>query len=263
MPNAAFDALAPTYDVDFTESPIARHLRGRVQRRLARYFAAGHHVLELGCGTGVDARFLAQRGVRVTATDASPQMLAQTRAKITQYQPSLVTTALLDINRLESSDLPAVFDGVYANFGVLNAVRDIEQLASWLHSRVCPGGIVVFVVMSPLCLWELTWHTLHGNWQTATRRQRQSTTFVTDTGVLPLNYPMPHSLRGVFNRHGFRAVEVAPLGVMLPTSDAYGVIEKRSRLMRFLLQLDQPLESIPPLAAFADHYLIALRHIHA
>ena len=80
-----FDPLAADYDEAFTRSPIACYLRGRVHQRLQTHFPAGAHVLELGCGTGEDARFLAERRVSVLATDSSPAMLADAEAKNMGY----------------------------------------------------------------------------------------------------------------------------------------------------------------------------------
>lgn len=97
-PPQAFDPLASTYDSDFTNTAIGRYLRGRVQARLEQHFRAGDHVLELGCGTGEDARWLAGRGVAVLATDASAAMLDITRAKAAGN--SLVQVARLDISAL-------------------------------------------------------------------------------------------------------------------------------------------------------------------
>lgn len=42
---------------------------------LERWIPRGAHVLELGCGSGRDARRMVSRGVRVTATDGSEEML--------------------------------------------------------------------------------------------------------------------------------------------------------------------------------------------
>lgn len=42
---------------------------------LERWIPRGARVLELGCGSGRDARRMAARGVRVTATDGSEEML--------------------------------------------------------------------------------------------------------------------------------------------------------------------------------------------
>ncbi len=79
--SAAFDAFAADYDATFTDSTLGRLLRPRVWEVLAQHFQPGDHILELACGTGEDAVWLAQRGLHVTATDGSVQMVAQTQAK--------------------------------------------------------------------------------------------------------------------------------------------------------------------------------------
>jgi SAM-dependent methyltransferase len=48
---------------------------------LSRWIQSGMHVLELGCGSGRDARFMASLGADVVATDASAQMLGEARAR--------------------------------------------------------------------------------------------------------------------------------------------------------------------------------------
>lgn len=46
-----------------------------IETVLERWIPRGARVLELGCGSGRDARRMAARGVRVTATDGSEEML--------------------------------------------------------------------------------------------------------------------------------------------------------------------------------------------
>ncbi|MBC8099557.1 MAG: class I SAM-dependent methyltransferase, partial [Armatimonadetes bacterium] len=169
-----FNPLAQTYDHDFTDAPIARWLRGRVQARLTQHFPPGARVLELGCGTGEDAAYLAARGVRVLATDASPAMLDAARRK--NQASALVDYALLDLAHLPEADW-GQFDGAYANFGVLNCLADWRPLAAWLAARIVPGGVIAFGVMSPYCAWEVAWYAAHGDFRTATRRWRRSAAF--------------------------------------------------------------------------------------
>ena len=57
-PTSPFEAMAATYDRDFTERPIPARMRRAVWRRLDAAFPPGRRVLELGCGTGEDALFL-------------------------------------------------------------------------------------------------------------------------------------------------------------------------------------------------------------
>ena len=81
---APFDAVAERYDEAFTLSGIGRAQRRAVRNELAGKFQAGDRALEIGCGTGVDACFLAERGVRVVATDSSSQMVAVTARRVQQ-----------------------------------------------------------------------------------------------------------------------------------------------------------------------------------
>ncbi|MEM7344793.1 MAG: hypothetical protein AAF485_11165, partial [Chloroflexota bacterium] len=60
----AFDAFASDYDDDFTHSPLGQLLRPRVWHLLGKAFSSGQHALELTCGTGEDAVWLARRGAR-------------------------------------------------------------------------------------------------------------------------------------------------------------------------------------------------------
>src|SRR5215472_13401162 len=78
---APFDTVADCYDEIFTISKIGQAQRASVWKELEKTFHSGDRILELGCGTGIDACFLAQRGVAVVACDASSQMieLAQRR----------------------------------------------------------------------------------------------------------------------------------------------------------------------------------------
>jgi SAM-dependent methyltransferase len=276
----AFDPLALTYDRDFTASPIARYLRGRVHARLIRHFRAGDHVLELGCGTGEDALFLAGRGIYVTATDASERMLAVAQAKAAN-QP-LIHFEKLDLRYLpgragltnlwfapaptngDFPDEPRHYEGVFANFGVLNCLDDWRPLAAWLADRLKPGATAAFGVMSSLCLWEIVWHGLHGNIKTAARRLRQSTIFQPDTEAeaIVIRYPTVRRLRHDFAPH-FRQSHVEPLGMFLPPSDVYGVIEKRLRLLSALTWLENHSASLSVLASFADHYWIEFERVQS
>jgi SAM-dependent methyltransferase len=254
----AFDPLAATYDDTFTHSPIGQYLRGQIHARLDQHFQAGDHVLELGCGTGEDAVYLANRGVRVTATDLSQGMLETARAKAAD-QP-LITFAKLDLCSLPiRDDQPEMsdFSGVFSNFGPLNCLEDWRPLAAWLAQRMKSGGIVGLGVMSPLCVWEPLWHGLHGNFKTATRRWRKATLFQADGSTEPIIVRYPTICR--FTRDFapyFKRVYMKGIGLFLPPSDVFGVIEKRPRLMKSLMKLEDRFTRYSWLAPFADHYWI-------
>src|SRR5690349_5932366 len=74
----AFDSVAADYDGDRGNNAAIQDMRGEMWRWLDATFAPGSRLLDLGCGTGLDAARLAQRGHRVTATDWSPAMVRRT-----------------------------------------------------------------------------------------------------------------------------------------------------------------------------------------
>lgn len=252
----AFDPLAASYDKSFTHTTIGTYLRGIVQSRLSQHFTAGDHILELGCGTGEDALWLAERGLHVTATDVSESMLATAKAKCAGNPR--VQVEMLDLRRLPVTASTS-FDGVYSNFGPLNCLSEWRTLAVWLAQRVKKGGIVGLCVMSPYCLWEPVWHGLHGNWRTATRRWHKSTTFQPDDMSEPIEvtYPTITHMTDDFAPH-FHRTFVRGIGVFLPPSDVYGAIEKRPWLLKRLMGLEQRFGASPKLALLADHYWIEL-----
>lgn len=257
----AFDPLAQTYDSDFTRSPVARWLRGRVHGRLDLLLRPGDHVLELGCGTGEDAAYVATRGVHVTATDASQGMLKVARMKHAHHNKEVapfVQFRPLDLNALPPDGFDEGFDAVFANFGVLNCVDDRPALARWLAERIRPGGVAAFGVMSPTCAWEILWNLTHLKPGRALRRA-QPARFATESGTVNVTYPLPRRLSDAFSAD-FRHTFLAPLGLFLPPSEMFGVVEKRPALLERLKRLETRYQS-PSLARFADHYWIEFERI--
>src|ERR1700683_3015332 len=79
----AFDARAEAYDGQFTRTRIGTAMRAAVWARCAARFRPGFRILEMNCGTGEDARWLASQGMKVLATDISPRMIEVARRKLT------------------------------------------------------------------------------------------------------------------------------------------------------------------------------------
>src|SRR5579864_5292903 len=110
LAGTAFDAIAESYDSLFTTSLIGRSQRAAVWRKAQTVFRAGDRVLELNCGTGTDALFLASFGIAVTACDASPRMIEQAHKQKTVEAPSAaVDFRVLSTERLDELPSDLVF----------------------------------------------------------------------------------------------------------------------------------------------------------
>ena len=99
------------------------------------------HVLDVGCGSGRDARAFAHLGYRVTAFDASPE-LAQLAAQHTGLP--VVVADVLALEGPSSLGLPpdTLFDGIWACASLLHVAEALQPQA-WarLWPLLRPGGV--------------------------------------------------------------------------------------------------------------------------
>ncbi len=259
----AFDTLAADYDRTFTQSKIGQAQRSAVWHQLADVFPAGSRVLELGCGTGEDALFLARRGCEVVATDRSPAMVDTARRKILAAEPEgfagHVELAVMDARSLaqEPDEKETPFDGVLANFGVINCVGDGTALASLgvsLAARVRTGGRAMLCVMGPVVPWEWLWFMTHGQPRTALRRFRRG-------GVLwrglRVRYPSVGRLSKIL-APAWQIRRTTAVGALVPPSYAEPWAQRHPTWIDRLARIERRFETFPPLVRLADHYLLEL-----
>jgi ubiquinone/menaquinone biosynthesis C-methylase UbiE len=100
----------------------------------------GKHLLEIGCGMGYDSLEFLKRGVKVTATDLTPNAVAITKQHflVEGLQAEEVRTA----NALDLPFKDNTFDAVWAN-GVLHATGDTERAIQEARRVLKPGGRVI------------------------------------------------------------------------------------------------------------------------
>ena len=260
VPEEAFDRLAAGYDRTFSESGLGRRLRERTWSALAAAFEEGSRVVDLGCGTGEDALFLARRGVEVLAVDASAQMLSQARAKVASAglgeRVRLMQADLRDASELERVFGAGVtFDGAYSNFGALNCLPDRAALAEALGGCVRCGGRLLLVLMGPWCVLEVLAHVARGRLGAASRRLRGGVEVRLAGGpVSRVWYPSPRRLRRELLPWFCRA-SLEGLGVVLPPTYLGPRLERRKGLLEALDRWDRRLGRIFPGRYLGDHYL--------
>lgn len=104
---------------------------GHALRRFVEALPPAGRVLDLGCGPGLDAAFMAQSGLLVDATDATPAMVHEARNRGLAAR----------VARFDELDAVAAYDGIWASFSLLHAPRAAlpDHLAA-IATALKPGG---------------------------------------------------------------------------------------------------------------------------
>ncbi|MGQ0604835.1 MAG: class I SAM-dependent methyltransferase [Anaerolineales bacterium] len=104
--------------------------------------------LDLGCGTGTNVRYLAERGWRVTGLDFIPRAIEKAKRKTRGLE---VTLLVGDVTKLESASLPGPYD-LALDIGCWHSLVDeggrgryAGGLAHWMK----PGGLFMLYAFQP------------------------------------------------------------------------------------------------------------------
>ena len=251
---AAFDAQADGYDEKWTRSVSGRLQREQVWREVDRFFLPGHKILDLGCGTGVDAVRLARVGARVLAIDISPQMVRMTRRRVESENLSEgVTCELLPLEELGDLKNRGSFDGAISDFGVLNCVENLRHVARDLVALLRPGAHLALCFMGRFCLWETAWFLLHGKPGKAFRRLGAHS--FSASRAFEVFYPSVRAIVEAFSGN-FRLVSWRGVGIFVPPSYVEPLAHSFQGGFRRLARFDHIAGGWAILRAVGDHRLL-------
>lgn len=151
-----------------------RQAREAFQSLALRLLPQGGTVFDFGAGAGLDARFLAEQGLRVRVYDNDSRMrryLAETCRDLIdagrivpetgEYAEFLARTPDLGTPRAHL---------IIANFAPLDLIEDLPVLFAKLHALTVPGAGLLASVLSPYFLGDLTlgwrWRGMIAQWRT-------------------------------------------------------------------------------------------------
>ena len=259
-----FDQIANQYDQLFVDTQVGGLQRAGIYRCLDELLESStvQNVLEINCGTGNDALWLAQRNCKVLATDRSRAMIEIATKKsesLNAISPEFRCIDLLEVpNKIKCYD----FDLLFSNFGGLNCVSP-DQLSNWardIPKFLKPRGYVMAVIMGKFCIWESVYFLSKLNAKKAFRRFSTGPVEanLNDHTFIKVWYYTPRQFTRFF-KDDFELIDLRPIGLWVPPSYLNNFVSKRPSLLNNLNRLEKSSSRFGLGAYLSDHYVIQLR----
>jgi len=256
----AFDSVAADYDGPRGNNELIQEMRNEMWRRLDAAFPVPCRLLDLGCGTGLDAVRMAHRGHSVIATDWSPQMVRRTaeRAQAEQVTERVQANAV-GAHELNRIDAEHPFDGAYSNLGPLNCVPDLADVARECARLLRPRGMLVFTVIGRICPWEIGHYLRRGRFTRAALRFARSVVPVgMNNRTIWTRYYSPREFYRPFAQE-FSLEHFRGLCLFAPPPYLTWVRAQHPGWHEWLWRMDRRASGWPLLRQMGDHFLIEMR----
>ena len=114
---------------------------------LNRFASDANDLLELGCGTGLHAIHLAEKGYHITGVDQSEDMILIAQDRLNKYHQSIYKLIKFNIGDIRNYTTDKFFDVALSLFHVVSyqaTNHDLNQTFNTVSKHLKPGGIFIF-----------------------------------------------------------------------------------------------------------------------
>jgi SAM-dependent methyltransferase len=256
----AFDSVAADYDGERGNNAMIQEMRSEMWHWLDASFAQPGRLVDLGCGTGLDAVRMAHLGHHITATDWSPKMVARTLERA-QHEGLSARVDALAVGSHELQHLlgSGSYDGAYSNLGPLNCVPHLGDLSLECARLLKPGGTLVFTVIGRFCPWEILHYSRQRRWaRVKVRFSRKIVPVGMNNHTIWTQYYTPREFYRAFQAE-FSLEHVRGLCIFAPPPYLTWIRDKHPRWHELLWRIDRRVAAWPLLRAVGDHFLIVMK----
>jgi SAM-dependent methyltransferase len=256
----AFDSVAADYDGPRGNNEQIQEMRGEMWRALDRVFSIPSQLIDLGCGTGLDAIRMAKLGHLVAATDWSPLMVQRTSERAEKNQVAdRVRSTEVGAHELHSLGESGQYDGAYSNLGPLNCVPNLGDVSNECARLIRTGGHLVFTVIGRICPWEIAHYLGRRRWSRATLRfARRVVPVSMNDHTIWTRYYRPLEFYKAFESN-FSLEHYHGLCVFTPPPYLGWVRTRHPVWHQRLRRLDRRVSHWPIIRGMGDHFLIVMK----
>lgn len=253
-----FSKISHDYEQLEAISSLIRWKRKRVRHHLLSRLAPNSSVLEINCGSGIDASFLAKNGYNVHATDIAGGMIAYVKNKIEQDNLTNLNCEVLpntDLHNLK----PKTFDCVFSNFGGLNfsSPGELQDVLSSLPELLSKNGEITLVIMPKICVWEFL-RIFRGRKYAFRRLKKGGTLANIKSEKARTYYHSARQVKRMLSEH-FTDFKVENICFLGPTGNHVHFPKKHPFLFKICVFLDKVSNSIPFFRGYGDYYILSAR----
>ncbi len=243
-----FDTYAKDYESRFIKNPLVEYQRSMVHAILRPYLSSKKNVLDVGCGPGADFDFYKSLSLNIDAIDISREMIkaARIQAKRLGLNVRIARSAIADF-------VPDIrYDVVILNFGVINAIDDIDKTMQTINKILADQGRVFIVCKPPLHIFTLKADLLFFRFKNAYNRAIKHKT-ITDE-----NFIVHHYVSKQFKKY-FVCEKRYNLCSILPSPTQFKHAAFARKWTKLFINMDKKLAPVLPEFMGGDHILHILK----
>lgn len=261
--SSAFSSQSVVFDELTNSNAMEVEYREIIRAHVQQFILPGEYMLELNCGTGLDAVFFAGKGLKVHATDNAPGMLEQLKQKVVaQALEKSISYEKCSFNQLDLKENPVPqFDHIFSDYGGLNCAEDIASVIKQLDKYLKPGGLAHLVFIAPVCLWE--WATVFkGKYRFAFRRlTKKGLKSHLEGHYFTTYYYSPARIRKAFGKR-YTLMQLRSMGCFMPPTFNDYFPAKHPTLFKLLKNTELALNTTWPFNRTGDLFIISMKKKH-
>ena len=245
-----FDEVSKDYESSVKGNPVEVYMRIRTSMLLSHFARDGMKILEIGCGTLMEAAAIGTK-VFLTCAELSDEMIRRAREN-----SKLLSN--IDVEMLKVStgfvSTGKKYDIVFTTFGYLD-LEKIETVEATLRENLKEGGVFIGAYWNRFGFMDIMISLLLGRFEYI--KQKNKGNVLPDfsrftTATRPKN-PLVFS-----NIRGFKVIKRVGICTIIPPYN-FKRVAKRLSNRKMLFRLDKLASSIPFIKNFADYIIVVLR----
>ena len=141
-----FDVYAEYYDLLYTDKDYFAEAT-YIDALIKRHAPAAKHILELGCGTGAHAEYLARMGYHVRGIDMSEGMIERAQRRLATLPGDIAKRLSFSVSEIRSARLNRTYDIAIALFHVMsyqNTNLDLMKVLQTAYNHLKINGLFLF-----------------------------------------------------------------------------------------------------------------------